>query len=463
MTTQATKVAMPRPTTGERTPPNDITAETCVLGAMMLSKDVIAEVITEVRADDFYKPNNAIIYNAIVGLFSKGEPADVTTVAAALVDTGDFARIGGGTYLHDLVGSVPNAASGSYYARIVADRACLRRLVEAGTRISQIGYQPDAEAGSAADRAAQVFHAAVATRERTTTLSFRDLVRPAFDAIEEAGSHRGLRGLSTGLPELDARLGGLQADQLILIAARPSMGKSVLGVDIARAVAIRQRKPFLLFSLEMGSMELMTRMLAAECSIPLDNLKFGRLSDEQWTKMARRSGEIDDAPLFIDDTATMSILDIRAKARRIAQQHELACIGVDYLQLMSAVTGKRSDNREREVAEISRGLKLLAKELHIPVIAIAQLNRGPEMRTDKRPHLADLRESGSLENDADVVMLLHRPEYYDRDSPRRGEIDIDIQKNRNGERCVVTALAQLHFSRIVSASPEHEHWTGVAA
>lgn len=807
----------------DRTPPQDMAAEQSVLGGMLLSKDAIADVVEILRSADFYRPNNSTVFDAILDLYGRGEPADAVTVGAFLQDTGSLGRIGGLAYLHDLLASVPTAANAGYYARIVAERATLRRVVEAGTRITQMGYQPTDDVDGMVDRAQQILYDVGERRASDDALSLAELLQPALDEIESAGSREGLMaGVPTGFGDLDRLLQGLHPGQLIIVAGRPGLGKalaldtplptptgwttmgqvrvgdqlidaagkptsvtalsdimadhacyevefsdgavivadgqhrwlthtratrrygrppvvhtteeirdslrtdtadrrinhsvpvaaplklperellidpyvlgvwlgdghsaagrfttadpeictyveaagyrvqsngpmayaikqperparkarkrgdpfacemcgveiksngvgtarhcmdcysrfgsvagllrelgvlgnkhiptdylraseaqrrallaglldtdgtvapggnlqfsvtsralaehvyelvvslgyrcsmttkkvrgrredtsiaytlnfstsddlfrlerkrqahkercrtpdrtrtgqryvvdvrpvpsvpvrcvsvdnadhlylagrsmipthnSTVGLDFCRSAAIRHNMASAIFTLEMSKIEVVTRLLSAEAKVPLHVMRSGHLSDDDWTRLARRMGEISEAPLFVDDTPNMTLMEIRAKARRLRQRHGLRLVVVDYMQLMSSP--KKVESRQQEVADISRGLKLLAKELEVPVIAMSQLNRGPEQRTDKRPQLSDLRESGSIEQDADVVILLHRDDYYDKETPRAGEADLIVAKHRNGPTDTITVAAQLHFSRFV--------------
>jgi replicative DNA helicase len=734
----------------DRTPPQDIAAEQCVLGGMMLSKDAIADVVEIVRSVDFYRPAHAAIFDVILDLYGRGEPADAITVAAALNNAGDLVRVGGAAYLHTLLALVPTAANAAYYARIVAERAVLRRLVEAGTRIVSMGYGTAAGQGrdvdDIVDLAQQAIYDVTERRSGDDFAILADLLQPALDEIEAVGSRDGMMaGVPTGFGDLDRLLGGLHPGQLIIVAGRPGLGKalaldtplptpdgwttmgeisvgdrlldasgrpttvvacseiqhgrpchevtfsdgsvivadgghrwlthtrrerragrsgavrttdelcqtlhprgtrqanhsvltaapmrlpfadllvapyvlgawlsdarppvrvsygllrtlgvarerhipmtylrasegqrrgllaglldagggvtrgglvrlrvrsarlaadvyelivglgyqctmtrsagrrsasggtaqvltfaaaddvfriegkqllhkrrrralssgevrhryvvsvravpsvpvrcvsvdngehlflagrsmipthnSTVSMDFARNAAVRHNQASAIFSLEMSKIEIVTRLLSAEAKVHLHTLRSGQLSDDDWTRLARRMGEISEAPVYIDDTPNMTLMEIRAKARRLRQRHDLKLVVVDYLQLMTSP--KKVESRQQEVAELSRGLKLLAKEIECPVIAVSQLNRGPEQRTDKRPQLSDLRESGSIEQDADVVILLHRDDYYDKESPRAGEADFIVAKHRNGPTDTVTVAAQLHFSRFV--------------
>ena len=435
----------------ERTPPQDVAAEQCVLGGMLLSKDAIADVVEILKTNDFYQPKHGIVFDAILDLYGRGEPADLITVASALVDSGDIGRIGGAGYLHTLVAAVPTAANAAYYARIVADRAMLRRLIEAGTRVTQLGYGASGggrDIDDVIDLAQQAVYDVTERRVSEDFAALNELLQPTLDEIEAIGANGGvMTGVPTGFTDLDNLLNGLHAGQLIIVAGRPGLGKSTVAMDFARSCSIRNNMSSVIFSLEMSKVEIVMRLLSAEARVPLHTLRSGQLSDDDWTKLARRMGEISEAPLFCDDTPNMNLMEIRAKARRLKQRHDIKLIVVDYLQLMSGP--KRVESRQQEVAELSRGLKLLAKEVDCPVIAVSQLNRGPEQRTDKRPQLSDLRESGSIEQDADVVLLLHREDYYDKETPRAGEADFIVAKHRNGPTDTVTVAAQLHLSRFV--------------
>ena len=433
----------------DRTPPQDLVAEQSVLGGMILSKDAIADVVEELRGNDFYRPAHELIYEAILDLYGRGEPADAVTVVAELNKRGELARIGGAPYIHTLISSVPTAANAGYYARIVREQAVLRRLVEAGTRIVQLGYATE---GGDVDEIVNTAQAEIyAVSERRTSEDYvplRDIINPTMEEIERNSERgEGMVGVPTGFTDLDALTNGLHGGQMIIIAARPAIGKSTLAVDICRAASIKHNLASVIFSLEMGRTELTMRLLAAEAGVPLQNMRKGEMKDDDWQRVASALGRVSDAPLFIDDSPNMSLMEIRAKCRRLKQRHDLRLVVVDYLQLMSS--GKKVESRQQEVSEFSRALKLLAKELEVPVIAVAQLNRGPEQRGDKKPMMSDLRESGSLEQDADVVMLLHREDAYDKESPRAGEADIIVAKHRNGPTSTIQVAFQGHYSRFI--------------
>lgn len=629
-----------RPTSDDsRQPPQDLAAEQSVLGGMLLSKDAIADVIEKVHPEDFYRPAHGNVYDTILELYGRGEPADAVTVAAELDRRGLLRRIGGAPYLHTLIATVPTAANAGYYAGIVAEKALLRRLVQAGTRVVQYGYAgaEGADVAEVVDRAQSEMYNVTDRRMTEDFVVLEDLLQPTMDELDSISSGGGrASGVPTGFPELDEITNGLHPGQMIIVAARPGVGKalaldtalptptgwttmgevspgdtllddvgrptrvlaatpvmygrpcyemtfadgarivadaehqwptartglrttaqlwrtvertgavplvesaqltpqwrtmaqhrnhaetrrqetactalagasaahesaptlpttqptaspwrttartqhsvvavrlvpsvavrcvqvdnprhlylageshvpthnSTLALDFLRSCSIKHQLPSVMFSLEMSKSEIVMRLLSAEAKIKLADMRSGRMSDDDWTRLARRMGEISEAPLYIDDSPNLTMMEIRAKARRLRQRCDLRLIVVDYLQLMSS--GKRHESRQQEVSEFSRSLKLMAKELEVPVVAISQLNRGPEQRADKTPMLSDLRESGSLEQDSDLVILIHRPDAFERDDPRGGEADLILGKHRNGPTATVTVAHQLHMSR----------------
>ncbi len=385
-----------------RTPPQDNVAEQSVLGGMMLSKDAIADVVEVLRGVDFYKPAHESIYEAVISLYGRGEPADAITVADELTKRGEIERVGGPAYLHTLISSVPTAANAGFYAEIVRERGVLRRLVEAGTKIVQLGYSSDGEVDDIVNAAQAEIYQVAERRSSEDYTVLKEVIESTVDEIEAAGSRgEGMRGVPTGFIELDELTQGFQGGQMIVIAARPAMGKSTLALDVARSAAIKHNQTTVIFSLEMSRNEIAMRLLSAEATLNMQDLRKGRLQDEQWAKIATTMGKMDSAPLFIDDSPNMSLMEIRAKCRRLKQKHDLKLVVLDYLQLMSS--GKKVESRQQEVSEFSRALKLLAKELEVPVIALSQLNRGSEQRQDKKPMVSDLRESGCLTADTRIL------------------------------------------------------------
>ena len=438
---------------GSRPMPHDDVAEQSVLGGMLLSKDAIADVVGSLRASDFYKPAHETIYEAILSLYGHGSPADAITVADELKKRGELTRVGGAAYLHTLIASVPTAANAQYYAEIVKEHAIMRRLIEAGTKIAQLGYANETEVDTLVDQAQAEIYAVTDGNAKEDYVSFSEALEATMREID-ANSNRpdGVYGVPTDFIELDELTGGLHGGQMIVIAARPGVGKSTLALDIARSAAIHHHMATVFFSLEMSRTELAMRVLSAEGKISMGRLKKGDLDTEGWTNLATLQGRIDSAPLFIDDSPNMTLMEIRAKCRRLKQRNDLKLVVLDYLQLMSS--GKKVESRQQEVSEFSRSLKLLAKELDVPVIALSQLNRGSEQRTDKRPMVSDLRESGSIEQDADIVILLHREDMYNPESDRVGEADMIIAKHRGGPTRTIPLAFSGKYSRFNNMANE---------
>ena len=433
----------------DRVLPHDLLAEQSTLGAMLISQEAVAEVFEYVHGPDFYAPKHQIIFEALLTLYGMGEPTDVITVTDQLVKTGSLVRSGGADYLHTLTSTVPTAANASFYAKIVQEKATLRRLVEVGTRIAQLGYANEGEVTDLVNAAQEDVYRVTQSGTGEDYVALSDSIEAAIAEIEAAQDSNGdLVGVPTGFTELDALTNGFHPGQLIIVAARPAMGKSTFALDIARNAAIAQNKSTLFFSLEMGRAEIAMRMLSAESAIPLQSMRKGNIADSDWTKLAQVRGRINDAPLYIDDSPNMTLVEIRAKCRRLSQRVGLKMIVIDYLQLLTS--GKKVESRQQEVSEFSRALKLLSKELNIPVVALSQLNRQAEQTKDKKPELSHLRESGSLEQDADVVVLLHREAIGDTDHPRAGEADLILAKQRSGPTGTVTVSFQGHYSRFVN-------------
>jgi len=573
----------------DRTPPQDNAAEQSVLGSCLLSKDAIADVSEHLRGADFYRPAHETIYDTIIDLFGRGEPADPITVAAELQRRGELEKIGGAPYLHTLSANVPIAANAAYYSEIVREKAVLRRLVNAGTRIVQLGYSGEGEIDSVVDEAQAEVYKVTDKRASEDYAPLADIMEGVLDEIEALGSREaGVYGVPTGFADLDDLTNGLHAGQMIIVAARPAMGKalaldtllatptgwttmgevrvgdllydaqgqptrvvaatevmhgrpcyevrfsdgstivadeqhqwltetlngvparsrvrttveiahsvgevhtiampdgslvkvetvppvdsvpvrcvqvdnenhlylagesmipthnSTLALDFCRAASIHNNLSSVFFSLEMNRSEITMRLLSAESKVPLNHIRTGQMTDDDWAKLARKMGEVSSAPMFIDDSPNMTMMEIRAKARRLKQNHDLKLIVIDYMQLMTS--GKKVESRQLEVSEFSRNIKLLAKELEVPVVALSQLNRGSEQRSDKRPMVSDLRESGSLEQDADMVILLHRDDVYEKESTRPGEADMIVAKHRNGPTRDIVVAFQGHYSRFV--------------
>jgi replicative DNA helicase len=415
---------------GHRLPPQDLEAERSVLGAMLLSAEAMADVVEILDAEDFYRSAHGKIYSSVRALFGHGEPVDVITAVDALRRAGLLDEVGGALYLRDLVDEVPTPASAPHYAKIVADAALRRRLIGAAADIMDVAYAGSDEADAIADTAEQRIYDVARREDTEDAAAIGDLVNDAMSELEAIQNRESAyTGLATGFRDLDDLTSGLQPGNLVIIAARPGIGKSSLAMNIARNVAV-QHEPVAMFSLEMSRYEIGMRLLCAEARVPWDRIRNKRVGPDDWTRVVSAGETLHDAPLSIVDAGNVNIVDIRAKARRLKTSKQgLSLIIVDYLQLMTSPMTRRQDNRQQEVAEISRSLKLLAKELKVPILALSQLNRNPEARADKRPQLSDLRESGSLEQDSDVVMFIHRD---DLDPEKKREAELILAKHRNG-------------------------------
>ncbi|MEW1568295.1 replicative DNA helicase [Streptomyces sp. NPDC093509] len=428
---------------------HDQEAEQSVLGGMLLSKDAIADVLAIIKAEQFAAPRHETIFRAILDVYGKGYPVDPITVSAQLTKLGEINKVGGAPYLHDLVQAVPSAASAEHYAGIVHEKSVLRELDKAGRRISAMASAQEGELADICNAAQTAVYAATeVSHADEEDVPLGDVMEGMLDELEANQNRSGeLTGVPTGLRDLDSLTNGLQPGQLIVIAARPAMGKSTLAIDFARCCSIKHNRPSQVFSLEMGRNEVAMRINSAEAQVALHHMRLGTMTDEDWTRLARKTPTLSAAPLYIDDSPNITLNYIRARARKRKAQGGLALIVVDYIQLMEA-DGKE-ENRQQQVSKISRGLKLLAKELEVPVIALSQLNREAEKRTDKKPVISDLRESGAIEQDADMVILLHREDAYEKESPRAGEADLIVAKHRNGPTATITTAFQGHYSRFV--------------
>jgi replicative DNA helicase len=447
LATRADEVRRLRP---ERVPPHNLEAEESVLGAMMLSAEAIADVVEVVRPEDFYKSANGTIFDTLRVIYGRGDPVDAIIAVEELRRRGVLEDVGGHLYIHELVEQVPTPAAAGNYARIVAQHALLRRLIQAAADIMAMGYSAPEDPERAADEAEQRIFEVAHHDEKEQVASLRELVDQAMTDLEHIQNRESaFAGLPTGFRDLDELLSGLQPGNLVIVAARPGVGKSSFATNVARNVAVESSSPVAMFSLEMSRWEIGMRLLCGEAAVPWDRIRGRRVGADDWSRIVQAAEVLHDAPLSIVDAGNVTIVDIRAKARRLsARRQGLGLIIVDYLQLMSH--HRRVDNRQQEVAEISRSLKLLAKELNIPVIAVSQLNRDPERRQDKRPQLSDLRESGSLEQDADVVVFIHRD---DTDAGKKGLADLIVAKHRNGPTDTVPLTFLPHLTQFRNYAP----------
>jgi replicative DNA helicase len=435
---------------GSRVPPHNLDAEQSLLGAMLLSRDAIAAAMETCGADDFYKPAHTHIFDAVKALYNHGEPADPVTVADELSRAGLLDTVGGLATLVALQADTPATTNAARYARIVEEHSLLRRLIAVAGEMAELGYSMPEDVASALDVAeSMVFN--VAERRVTDSLKpLSDLLEMGLDRLAllfDRGD--AITGVPTGYVDLDEKLYGLQPSSLVIVGARPAMGKTAFALGMAAHAAVEARIPTLVFSLEMGCDEITNRLLVSEARVDAGRMRNGRLAEADWPKISQAVARLGDAPLYIDDNPNTTVMEIRAKARRLkARIGNLGLIVVDYLQLMSG--GTTSENRQLEVSAISRGLKILARELEVPVVALSQLSRNLEARADKRPVLADLRESGSLEQDADVVLFLYRDEMYNSDSADRGTAEVIVAKHRNGPTGKLQLAFLDHYTRFAN-------------
>lgn len=413
-------------------PPQATETEQALLGCLLIDKDAIVKIADLISPSDFYRDDHGTIYQSILKLYAKRNPIDLVTLSEQLEKEKKLKEVGGASYLATLVNSVSSAAHITHYAETVHQKATLRRLISAATNITELGYEENEEIEQVLDRAERELFAVSQKFMRQYFVPIKDVLAESFDRIDELHKHKGqLRGLSTGFHDLDNILAGLQKSDLIILAARPSMGKSALVLNIAEHVGTQLKEPVGIFSLEMSKEQIIDRFISSQAGIDSWKMRTGNLTDEDFPKIGYAMGVLSEAPIFIDDSPILNVMEIRTKARRLQSDKGLGLIIVDYLQLMESHR-KKDDGRVQEISEISRSLKALARELNVPVIALSQLSRAVEMRQPKIPQLADLRESGSIEQDADVVMFIYREDYYEKDTERKNIADILIRKHRNG-------------------------------
>ena len=413
-------------------PPQNPQAEASLIGSLLLDKDAIIKVADIVHTEDFYVEKNGLIFDAIIRLFEKREPIDMVTLSEELEKQGVLKEVGGSSYITDMVNNVPSAAHVAQYGQIVAQKATLRRLIGAASEINNLAYDEDQQLDGLLDKAEQTLFDVSQKHLRQNFVSIKDVLAESFNRRDSLHKDKdSLRGIPTGFKGIDNILAGLQKSDLIILGARPSMGKTSLALNIAQNVATKEGVPVGIFSLKMSKEQLIDRLLASEAGIDSWKLRTGNLEDKDFEKINKAMGVLAEAPLYIDDSAMANVMEMRTKARRLQSEHDLGLIVIDYIQLMSG-RSNNSENRVQEISEISRGLKGLARELNVPVIALSQLSRSVEQRSPKIPQLSDLRESGSIEQDADVVMFIYREDYYDKDTEKKNIADILIKKHRNG-------------------------------
>ncbi|MGV3464888.1 MAG: replicative DNA helicase [Heyndrickxia sp.] len=434
----------------DRMPPQNIEAEQAVLGAVFLEPSSLITASEILIPEDFYRNAHQIIFNIFMKLNDEGKAVDLVTVAEELAATKQLEDIGGISYLSELAGSVPTAANIEYYARIVGEKSLLRRLIRTATTIATDGYTREDEVDELLSEAERSIMEVANRKNAGAFHNIKDVLVRTYDNIELLHNRKGdITGIPTGFTELDSMTAGFQRNDLIIVAARPSVGKTAFALNIAQNVGTKAGENVAIFSLEMGAEQLVMRMLCAEGNINAQNLRTGSLTDEDWRKLTMAMGSLSNSGIFIDDTPGIRINEIRSKCRRLKQEHGLGMILIDYLQLIQG-SGRSNENRQQEVSEISRSLKALARELEVPVIALSQLSRGVEQRQDKRPMMSDIRESGSIEQDADIVAFLYRDDYYDKESENKNIIEIIIAKQRNGPVGTVSLAFVKEYNKFVN-------------
>lgn len=415
-----------------RIPPQSIEAEQSVIGSMLIDKEVIPVVMEVLKPEDFYRPDHKEIYDVIIELFDRAQPIDLITVSERLKLHGKLELVGGLEYLTNIATEVPTTANVKHYAKIVEEKSLLRKLIKASSDIVELGFSASEEVSFILDKAEQNIFDILQKRSSQGFVPIKDVLVETFNKLEELYNNKGhITGIPTGFSDLDFKTSGLHNSDLVLVAARPAMGKTAFALNLAQNAAVHSGIPVAVFSLEMSKEQLVNRMLCSEAMVDSNKMKTGQLEDNDWQKVARALGPLSEAPIFIDDTPGISITEIRAKCRRLKLEHNLGLVVIDYLQLMQG-SKSRGENRQQEISEISRSLKILAKEINIPVICLSQLSRAAETRTDHRPILSDLRESGAIEQDADIVMFLYRDDYYNPDTEKKNIAEVILAKHRSG-------------------------------
>lgn len=439
-----------------KVPPHDIEAEQAILGSMLTDKDAVISSIEILKEDSFYREDNKAIFAAMLNLYSKNEPIDIITVKAELVETGNFERVGGIEYLASLPDKVPTTANVEKYIKIVDEKFMLRNLLQSANQLIALGYDETEEVDKILDKAEKEIFDLTQKKNTTGYSSIKDVLVESFAELEKLYNQKGhITGVSTGFSDLDYKTSGFHGSELIILAARPAMGKSAFAINIATNAAVQSKIPVAIFNLEMSKEQIGNRILCSEAMVDSNKIKTGQIEDQDWIKLASTLGILSDAPIYIDDTAGISIMEIRAKCRKLKMEKNIGLIVIDYLQLIQG-SGKRNSSRENEISEISRSLKILAKELDVPVIALSQLSRGAEKRDDKRPMLSDLRESGAIEQDADIVMFIYRDDYYNENSEEKNVAEIIMAKHRGGSTGTVKLAWMPSFTKFANLERRYE-------
>lgn len=431
-------------------PPHDTEAEQAVLGSMLTDQDAAASAIEVLKVEDFYREDHKAIYEAILNLYNRAEPIDIITLKAELTSIGKFEQVGGIEYLAELPEKVPTTTNADKYIKIVEDKSMLRSLIKTANEIQALGYDPMQEVEDIVDTAEKKIFNLVQGKNQKGYTAVKDILVESFALLEQLYNQKQhITGVPTGFADLDYKTAGLHNSDLILIAARPAMGKSAFALNIASYTAVKANVPVVIFSLEMSKEQMVNRILASEAMVDSNKIRTGKIEDEDWAKIAEATGILSEAPIFIDDTPGISMTEIRAKCRKLKMEKNIGLVVIDYLQLIAG-NSKRAGSREQEISEISRSLKILAKELNVPVIALSQLSRAPEQRPDHRPMLSDLRESGAIEQDADIVMFLYRDDYYNEETEKKNIAEVIIAKHRSGSVGTVELLWLSNYTKFAN-------------
>lgn len=432
-----------------KVPPHDIEAEQAVIGSMLTDKDAVVSAIEVLKEDDFYRDDNKAIYSAILNLYNRAEPIDIITVKAELETMGKFEQVGGLEYLAELPEKVPTTANSMKYIKIVEEKSTLRNLIKTANEIIELGYDPTEDVDDIMEGAEKKIFNIMQNKNQKGYSAMKDILVDSFTQLEELYNRKQhITGVPSGFTDLDYRTAGFHGSDLILIAARPAMGKSAFALNIATNAAVKAKVPVAIFSLEMSKEQMVNRILCSEAMVDSNKVRTGKLEEDDWTKLAEAIGPLSEAEIYIDDTPGISVMEIRAKCRKLKLEKNIGMVVIDYLQLVQG-SNKRNGSREQEISEISRSLKILAKELNVPVIALSQLSRAVEQRPDHRPMLSDLRESGAIEQDADIVMFLYRDDYYNEDSDKKGIAEVIIAKHRGGSTGTVDLVWLGSYTKFV--------------
>ena len=433
-----------------RIPPHDIEAEQAIIGSMLTDKDAVIAAVEVLQEQDFYREDNKIIYSAILNLYNRAEPIDIITLKSELKSMGKFEAVGGLEYIVQLPDKVPTTSNVEQYIKIVEEKSMLRALIKTADELITLGYDPTQEVEQVIDIAEKKIFQVMQKKNQKGYSSIKDILVDTFTQLEQLYNQKeSITGVPTGFVDLDYRTSGLHNSDLILVAARPAMGKSAFALNIATNAAVRAKVPVAIFSLEMSKEQMTNRILCSEAMVDSAKVRTGKIDDDEWAKLAATSGELSEAGIYIDDTPGISIMEIRAKCRKMKLEKNIGLVVIDYLQLVQG-SNKKGGSREQEIAEISRSLKILAKEIDVPVIALSQLSRAPEQRIDHRPMLSDLRESGSIEQDADIVMFLYRDDYYNEDTEKKNIAEVIIVKHRSGATGTVELLWLANYTKFAN-------------